>query len=353
MMKRCINCFRDSVIRNIIKSYGSRGNCDFCSSKDIEIFDISEPQNLISDKITSLIQIYTSSDCKDARPLKEILRDEWDIFSGGAEGINALVKALCSVELGEDNDVFTKNVSIDRLHDLEYIKEYSVIRGLTWKQFSEAIKYSNRFFSSNFNEDVFASFLSMAQKKYDVGTNFYRARITSNPKGFLCDEMYSPPIGKRNAGRVNPEGIGVLYLSTDEKTVLNETRVTAYDYVTIGEFKSKKALKVVNLSEISRISPFLYEEDFERYALNRQVFQEMASEIAKPVRRNDSPLEYLPTQYISEFVKSQGYDGVEFESTLKKGGINIALFDESLVECICVKTIEVINVEYVLKNPQS
>ena len=170
--------------------------------------------------------------------------------------------------------------------------------------------------------------------------------------GFQCDEMFSPPIGKRNAGRVNPEGIGVLYLSTDEKTVLNETRVTAYDYVTIGEFKSKKVLKVVNLSEISRISPFLYEDDFERYALNRQVFQEMASEIAKPVRRNDSPLEYLPTQYISEFVKSQGYDGVEYESTLRKGGINIALFDESVVECISVKTIEVIDVEYVL-NPQS
>lgn len=84
--------------------------------------------------------------------------------------------------------------------------------------------------------------------------------------------MFAPPVGKRTAGRVNPDGIGVLYLSTDDKTVLNETRVTAYDYVTIGTFKNIKPLKIVNISEISRVSPFLYDEDFEKYALNRKSF---------------------------------------------------------------------------------
>ena len=186
----------------------------------------------------------------------------------------------------------------------------------------------------------------MVQKTYEEGTSFYRARISPNPNGFEKEEMFAPPVGKRTAGRVNPDGIGVLYLSTDDKTVLNETRVTAYDYVTIGTFKNIKPLKIVNISEISRVSPFLYDEDFEKYALNRKVFQDMAYEIAKPVRRNDSPLEYLPTQYIAEFVKSEGYDGVEYESTLRKGGVNLALFDESLVECVNVKTIEVTSVEY-------
>ena len=150
----------------------------------------------------------------------------------------------------------------------------------------------------------------------------------------------------RDSGRVNPDGIGVLYLSTDDKTVLNETRVTAYDYVTIGTFKNKRPLRVANISEISRVSPFLYNDEFERFALNRKVFQEMAYEIAKPIRRNDSPLEYLPTQYIAEFVKSEGFDGVEYESTLNPGGTNLALFNESLVECINVKTIEITNVQY-------
>lgn len=347
-MKCCINCFKDSAIREIIHLYGTKGDCDFCSSKNTDVYDISKSSNMISDKITSLIQIYSPSEHSDARFLKEILRDDWDVFSGGSEGIKALLEALClfDSDLDIDKEILVKKVAIEKLHDIDYINEYGVVRGLSWTDFSESIKHTNRFFSSNFNADVFSSFLTMVQKTYEEGTSFYRARISPNSNGFEKAEMFAPPVGKRTAGRVNPDGIGVLYLSTDDKTVLNETRVTAYDYVTIGTFKNKKPIKVANISEISRVSPFLYNDEFERFALNRKVFQEMAYEIAKPIRRNDSPLEYLPTQYIAEFVKSEGYDGVEYESTLRKGGINLALFDESLVECVNVKTIEVTSVEY-------
>lgn len=347
-MKCCINCFKDSAIRETIHLYGTKGDCDFCSSKNTDVYDISKSSNMISDKITSLIQIYSPSEHSDARFLKEILRDDWDVFSGGSEGIKALLEALClfDSDLDIDKEILVKKVAIEKLHDIDYINEYGVVRGLSWTDFSESIKHTNRFFSSNFNADVFSSFLTMVQKTYEEGTSFYRARISPNSNGFEKEEMFAPPVGKRTAGRVNPDGMGILYLSTDDKTVLNETRVTAYDYVTIGTFKNKKPIKVANISEISRVSPFLYNDEFERFALNRKVFQEMAYEIAKPIRRNDSPLEYLPTQYIAEFVKSEGYDGVEYESTLRKGGINLALFDESLVECVNVKTIEVTSVEY-------
>lgn len=351
-MRCCINCFKDSEIRNIIRLYGTKGDCDFCSSKNTNVYDISDPSNMISDKITSLIQIYSPSDHSDARFLKEILRDDWDVFSGGSEGIKTLLEALCSFDsnLDIDKEILVKKVAIEKLHDYDYINEYGAVRGSSWAEFSESIKHTNRFFSSKFNADVFSSFLTMVKKTYKEGTCFFRARISPDANGFVNEEMFAPPVGKRTAGRVNPDGIGVLYLSTDDKTVLNETRVTAYDYVTIGTFKNIKPLKIVNISEISRVSPFLYDEDFEKYALNRKVFQDMAYEIAKPVRRNDSPLEYLPTQYIAEFVKSEGYDGVEYESTLRKGGVNLALFDESLVECVNVKTMEVTSVEYIVQE---
>lgn len=349
-MKCCINCFKDSVIRNKILSYGEIGDCDFCSSRKTSVIDLSEPGNSLSDIIISLIQIYNPSDKPDARFLKEALRDDWDIFCGGAEGIDTLVKAICSPELSANDPLFTQRVSVGLFEDTEFIKDNSVVSGITWTQFSDTIKNGNRFFNNQFNSDAFASIISKAVKVYDKGDKFYRARITSTSAGFNCDQMYAPPIGKRSAGRVNPEGIGVLYLSTDDKTVLNETRVTAYDYVTIGTFTNKQTLKIINLSEISRMSPFLYEDDYERYALNREIFMEMASDFAKPVRRNDSSLEYLPTQFISEFVKSEGYDGVQYDSTLREGGINIALFNEDLVECISVKTIEVVNVNYDTKE---
>jgi hypothetical protein len=100
------------------------------------------------------------------------------------------------------------------------------------------------------------------------------------------------------------------------------------------------------LSGISGTSPFLYQGELEKYAANRIVFQEIAIEIAKPLRRSDSPIEYLPTQYISEFIKSQSYDGVEYASTLREGGYNVAIFDETLFECVGVNTIEVTKIQY-------
>lgn len=345
-MKCCIKCFNDMHIKDTIEKYGIDGDCDFCSSKNTRVYNISTIPNKISDMIISLVQTYSISESPKAKLLKECLRDDWDIFTGGSEAIQTLTTALCNSDI--DSDIFSQKVIIPQLLDQDYLNEFGIIKGNTWEEFSNSLKYSNRFHNDIFNTDVFATFLSMMTKNYKAGTTFFRARIANNKEGFQKEEMGSPPKEKRCAGRVNPYGIGVLYLSSDDKTVLNETRVNAYDYVSIGEFQAKKTINVINLSSITKGSPFLYNGDIEQFAINRKFFQEIAFEIAKPLRRNDvSSLEYLPTQYISEFIKSQKrYDGVEFESTLHKGGYNLAIFDESLFECIGVKTVEVSEIEY-------
>ena len=343
-MKCCVECFKDIHIRNIIEKQGTIGNCDYCSHKGVDVYDISIIPNPIADIIIGLIQIYAVSDLSDAKLLKTALHDDWDIFNVGITTIQTLVVDLCDID--PDSDIFTKNVMISQLLDDDFIREFCVVRGLSWKQFAESIKYENRFHSGVFNADAFASFLSIITKSYSAGTELYRARIANNSNGYTVNEMHMPPKEKRSAGRINPEGIGVLYLSSDEKTVLNEVRASTFDYVSIGTFKLLKDIKVVNLSGISETSPFLYEGELEKYAANRKVFREIATEIAKPLRRSDSLIEYLPTQYIAEFIKSQYYNGVEYMSTLREGGSNIAMFDETLLECIGVRTVEVLEISY-------
>ena len=93
-------------------------------------------------------------------------------------------------------------------------------------------------------------------------------------------------------------------------------------------------------------SSFLYAGEFEQFAANRRVFQEIAAELAKPLRRSDSLLEYLTTQYIAGFIKSENYDGVEYASTLRPGDYNLAVFDEKLFSCVDVKTVEVSEILY-------
>lgn len=92
----------------------------------------------------------------------------------------------------------------------------------------------------------------------------YRARICNDIKGFEKSEMGAPPAHLRKAGRVNPEGIGVLYLTSDEQTALSEVRAGTFDYVTIGTFQLKKEIRVVNISELNKISPVLYSSNIER-----------------------------------------------------------------------------------------
>jgi len=348
-MMCCIECFRDIHIRNTIEKQGVIGDCDYCSHKGVAVYDIEMIPNPIADAVIGLVQLYSVSDLPQAKPLKIALHDDWDIFCADVATIQTLIIDLCSSVINSDSDIFTRNVIIEQLLDDDFLREFGVVRGLGWEQFAESIKYENRFHSGMFNADAFASFLSIISKAYTAGVEFYRARITHNSRGYSSDEMSAPPKDKRSAGRINPEGIGILYLSSDDNTVLNEIRANTFDYVSIGTFKLVKDIKVVNLSGISGTSPFLYQGELEKYAANRKVFQEIARDTAKPLRRSDSLIEYLPTQFIAEFIKSQGYDGVEYASTLREGGYNIAVFDETLFECVCVNTVEVTKIQYEIR----
>ena len=74
--------------------------------------------------------------------------------------------------------------------------------------------------------------------------------------------------------------------------------------------------------------------------------KKISREIAKPLRRQDSELDYLPSQYIADYIKSLGYDGICYRSTLNKSGVNYAIFHNKKFECIEVSLVHVNSVEY-------
>jgi hypothetical protein len=264
----------------------------------------------------------------------------------GSETILALTKKLCASAYKKDADVYERNVIIEQLTNKDFLREYGVVCGYTWDEFSQSIKFGNRFHGGMFNPKQFASFLSIVGSVIPIGTEMYRARISSSKIGFTSSEMKAPPKDKRSAGRVNPEGIGALYLSSDKLTILNEVRASAFDHISIGTFRALSDIRAVNLSGFDKTSPFKYDSELAIFAANRKIFKELADEIAKPLRRNDSTLEYLPTQFIAEFIKSRNYDAVAYDSTLRQGGYNLAVFNEELFECTEVQTIEVSEISY-------
>lgn len=338
-MNCCIECFHDAQIRAMITANNQIGECDFCTGKNVPVYSV-DTQSDLSDLISEVMNIYENAD--DGEPLFQLLIDDWSIFSGENLSSKNLLSAFCRILFGDDGKNHNVNVCIP--HD--YLLKYGVFSGYSWKEFASVIKEKNRFHNELFKEDQFSSFLTYSIKKYAIGTIFYRARIWENGRGYNIGEMGAPPSGKRKQGRVNPEGICVLYLTTDERTALNEVRASTFDFVCVGEFRLAKDIYVVNISGFNDISPILYSGGLESLTANIKIFCDIAKEIAKPLRRNDSPLEYLPTQYITEFIKSKGYSGVEYASTMGTGGTNIAVFDESLFECISVRTVEIKKLEY-------
>lgn len=342
----CTNCFRDVHIKEMITRKRTIGTCDFCSSSDVPVMDVEQPSDL-SSCILELIQIYETSGVPDGKYICEALCDDWNIFSLDKldkTTVRQLMGKICISELG-NTELLSHKMIIPQLYDKDFLSEFGVVRGLSWDEFSNHIKNVNRF-HSNFNPGEFSSCLTYIAKQYEKGTCFYRARIASDAIGFDKSKMKAPPKDKSTAGRVNPEGMPVLYLSLDDITVLYEIRANMYDFVSIGRFISNQNLRIVDLSKFESISPFRYGGGLERFAINAKVFQEISKEIAKPLRRNDSPLEYLPTQFIAEFIKSENYDGVEYKSTISRGGRNIALFNEKLVDCLDIKTIEITDINY-------
>ena len=69
-------------------------------------------------------------------------------------------------------------------------------------------------------------------------------------------------------------------------------------------------------------------------------------DLSKPIRRYDSEIEYIPTQFICEYIRYiSDADGILFNSSLHNGGKNIVLFNQDKVECVKVDMYRVSEVD--------
>ena len=357
-----INCFEDVEIRTIISSIGEKGKCDLTNEEDVYIYNtesVSEDYD-IKAYFLEIIDVYTPESMLPAdfpkeclKVIEEILVTDWSIFAVPKELVKQIVVALCKDEYSEDANIFTEKVGLEKLCDSDFLKRNCLTRESSWEKFTASIKSLNRFHSNHINLELLKEFFEspFMQKVVSKGTDdFYRARI-SDEKGFQKSEMGPPPIGLITAGRANSQGIRCLYLSNDEITTIHEIRARGFDYISIGKFKAKKELRIVDLSNLDKISPFSMDVfNAEWFSINMSILKKISKEIAKPLRRQDSDLDYLPSQYIADYIKSLGYDGICYRSTLNKKGVNYAIFDSKKFECVEVKLVYVDSVDYEISS---
>lgn len=352
----CEHCFKDVNAQKIIKDFGECGACSFCNSKNCKVIDLSK-DNALSSACINLLDAYEIDEQKGKNLLDSI--KEWNIFNTEDKSMTKrLIQELCASSYEKTDPIYNDNAKLSI--NIEDIRNDNQILSCSWSDFVNKIKHECRFFNSSnysgFYPDAFAWWLKNVLCMTPECETLYRARIISDPQqNFTVNDMYEPPVDKCSAGRINPEGIPVLYLATKEDTVLYEVRAYLYDLVCTGYFRylKKDSVKLINLANIEQLSPFSpiicdNEENIKRLKLNLNTLKEIAKTISKPLRKTDSILEYIPTQFLAEFIKLQKYDGIIYKSTMISNGMNVALFNTRIVECYDVKEKEVtdINIQY-------
>ena len=356
----CNECFVDSEIRSIIEHIGHIGDCPICGHKNAYLYN-SDVDSELAGKFDNLLDVYTSEEflpssfpSDDKHLLSEVLFEEWDIFSNiSSDNALEIVKAVSDDAVNDFPQLFTDHIGIVEKYDKDYLKVHSILRTDKWSDFVDSIKNSNRFHTNLINLDLLAKYCYTISKKLPLDKKrYYRGRISDNPKGFSPKDMGAPPPGIASDGRANAKGISRLYLTNDKETTLHEIRAAEYDFVTIGTFKPVSELKIVDLSNISNISPFL-DVDCTALAINKETLSMINEEMSRTMRRGDSPLDYLPTQYICDFIMSitdsdgnSLYDGIQYKSVMNSKGYNLAIFDPSKFKCTYCRTYEIIDLKY-------
>lgn len=353
----CSDCFSDTEIKTRIESYGVKGTCQFCGNTECYIYDSNKDSYLngVFDKIINLYSPVSSLSKNVSASKQTLLKSEfsksWGFFNKlSEEQIYNILIELSSDLYSENPELFNSPI-INAQFDDATIAENSILRGHEWNDFVFSLKHQNRFHTSYMNTEILEKFCSYIRKPYKKGTKFYRARISSE-KGFKPVDMGAPELDIVSDGRANSAGIRRLYLADDFLTTIYETRAGAFDFVSVGCFELQKDITVVDFKLINQISPVIDDLSALKYIINRDLLNKINDEMGKAMRRSDSTLDYLPTQYITDFIQSISYEdgpeyaGIEYRSTLHPTGYNLAIFNPELFNCISVDVYKVNKIKY-------
>ncbi len=353
-MNCCVNCFSDPGLRSRIEAISlSTGNCDFCESVGVSIADCT----LLTESFESIFDLYTDhptavNSLKVDKPffLHEHISAYWPTLFNTNKLKKKDIKQLVH-HIGQEYWLGIKALLESPVEFRVFIdkdKPYSNDLELQWDSFAEGIKHQNRFFLSDaLDLDVLESTLLRFAKTYPAGHQFYRARISDEPLNH--NQLGKPPADKTTPGRANPVGIPYLYVSDSEQTTLYETRIALHESITVGKFVLSKPLQVISLKNIADYGPFEVQDmgfAIHEFIEIRPYLIKLEDELSKPVRKQDVHLDYLPTQFLCEYIKSKGFDAIEYRSAMNAEGYNLAVFDEDKLDCIDVKFYTVNGLKY-------
>jgi hypothetical protein len=236
------------------------------------------------------------------------------------------------------------------LNDLKVIELYKTNNLFTWLSkseenialldFSEKLKFTTRFFNNN--HPVFKHIKKLFELSTIIITPedlLYRARKIKNEDNDIYNEKNNKiniedffyGYDKKNsfvclakdvqANRTNSAGIPCLYTAREEKTAISEILPFIGTEISVARIRPSRNLKLFDLY----FHPNQYYNDVVKPPRS-DFWLSIAIKFSIPYE-DTSFNEYLFTQCLSEYFKQEGFDGIQYSSSLNEGGKNIAIFN--------------------------
>lgn len=350
-MNICINCVQDENLIDKINEINQISKCTLCNSSNRSI-NLNDFTSIINEVISNNFQKlniydkYTDYQINEGKHLLEyslseivglitedLVRYDDEIISNVSNELKENFEEgnfYDGEELFYDDDSFYDYREID---DSYHIEE--------WNYFVNKIKHETRFFLDY--TDTILSDIIKYLPNFKKGTNdliinlkgnkknIYRARYFKSDKD--KNEILNDPIKqlgcvpkiRAKIGRMNPAGISIFYGALDVRTCLDEIKLKPNGKAIIGTFKIIEDLRILDLTKLNEVNHAkvlsYLDNDFYKKVSILKFLSHFESEISKEISKDESELEYIPTQYITELLltnKEFNLDGILFTSSLTK-----------------------------------
>lgn len=215
-------------------------------------------------------------------------------------------------------------------NNTEEVNSYNKMKKL-WEEFKEDIKHGNRFFSGTEIVNKLNK-IKRRDEKMEVDDSractlhpcageieLYRARIGdfTDEKKYNDKELLNPPVELSKPGRCNPRGVSYLYLTSDICTAIHEVKPSKGDEVTVAKIEVSPK-EVLNFEILSKYGNF---KNYDVKNLVKIIDKDFSSAIT-----SNEEIEYLPFQFLAEYVKKRGFDCFAFSSSIAEG-VNYIIFN--------------------------
>lgn len=334
-------------MRRFIRAEGIRGNCDFCGSSRHKVIRPIELRGLF-EPVLELYQpaqagrdfsIESNEGGFGFESLGYLMQDDWNVFNEDVDADELLdAIRLSNCRPGEEGP--ESSDGWNRIHH----DHFSMTAEQTWDWFADHVKTQSRFMIDRDDSGEIvrpetwlrdAIEHQQAVRIITPSTKLYRGRKGyvqgGHPHGgrqpFPADQMGAPPAHLATASRASCHGIPMFYAAMDSETAIAESGRFPGATVSVRKVKAVRDLRVVDLSKYRGVTDPFDATDLVGFTWYAGLLNRLNLDLSRPIHPDDSAIDYLPTQYLAEAIRSLGYDGICFQSALTGEGTNVVIFN--------------------------